>query len=225
MSLRNCVIAVFLSAIVSVAACSKSNPVAPTSPTAAVDPSLTASVATPRPISPANGAAIPNLSQPVTLTVLNAIVTQPGGTTYSFEVATDSAFTAKVQTKDGVAEGSGGQTSLKLDALAPAKDYFWHARATAGGTVGVFGVTYKLPSVRRSRSKHPLRLVRLVARRPARGRHCARPTPRARGPSAPSVTGSRSRRHRRSRPSSRPRRLRRVSTRPALFQRRIFRSW
>ncbi len=143
MSLRHCVIAVFLGAIVSVAACSKSNPVAPTSTTAAVDPSLTASVTTPRPISPANGAAIPNLSQPVTLTVLNAIVTQSGGTTYSFEVATDSGFTAKVQTKDGVAEAAGGQTSLKLDALAPAKDYVWHARATAGGTVGVWGVTYK----------------------------------------------------------------------------------
>ncbi len=143
MSLRNSVIAVFLCAIVSVAACSKSNPVSPSSTAAAIDPSLTASVATPRPISPTNGAAIPNLSQPVTLTVLNAIVTQPGGTTYSFEVAIDSAFTAKVQTKDGIAEGSGGQTSLKLDALAPAKDYFWHARATAGGTVGVYGVTYK----------------------------------------------------------------------------------
>jgi hypothetical protein len=143
MSFRNYGIAISLCALATIVGCSKSNPVSPTATTAAVDPSLTASVATPRPISPANGAAIPNLSQPVTLTVLNAIVTQPGGTTYSFEVATDSGFTAKVQTKDGVAEATGGQTSLKLDALAPAKDYFWHARATAGGTVGVWGVTYK----------------------------------------------------------------------------------
>ena len=79
----------------------------------------------------------------MTLTVLNAVVTKPGGTTYTFEVATDAAFTAKVQTKDGVAEGSGGQTSVKLDALAAAKDYYWHARATAGGTTGVFGAAFK----------------------------------------------------------------------------------
>ena len=143
MSFRNCGIAISLCALATVVGCTKSNPVSPSSTAVAVDPSLTASVTTPRPILPANGAAIPNLSQPVTLTVLNAIVTQPGGTTYSFEVATDSGFTAKVQTKDGLAESTGGQTSLKLDALAPAKDYFWHARATAGGTVGVYGVTYK----------------------------------------------------------------------------------
>jgi hypothetical protein len=84
-----------------------------------------------------------NLAQPVTLTVLNAIVTKPGGTTYTFEVATDAAFSAKVQTKDAVVEGSGGQTAIKLDALAAAKDYYWHARATAGGTTGVFGAVFK----------------------------------------------------------------------------------
>src|SRR5471030_1595988 len=134
-------------ALCAAGACSKSNPVSPSTTAAAtpavVDPSLTASVATPRPLTPSNGASIPNLSQPVTLTVLNAIVTKPGSTTYTFEVATDSGFTAKVQTKDGVAEGSGGQTSVKLDALTPAKDYYWHVRAIAGGTTGVFGVVYK----------------------------------------------------------------------------------
>ena len=143
MILRTHRIAVTLFAILLIAGCSKSNPVSPTPAAAVVDPSLTASVTTPRPLTPANGAAIPNLSQPVTITVLNAIVTQPGATLYSFEVATDAAFTAKVQTKDGVAEGSGGQTSLKLDPLAPAKDYFWHARATGGGTTGVFSAAYK----------------------------------------------------------------------------------
>ena len=110
---------------------------------AAVDPLLTASVATPRPVSPAAGVTIANLAQPVTLSVANAIVTKSGGTTYTFEVATDAGFTAKVQTKDGVTEGSGGQTSVKLDALTAAKDYYWHARATAGGTTGVFSATSK----------------------------------------------------------------------------------
>ena len=125
-------------------ACSKTSPASPTATTAPTpDSPLTASVATPRPLSPVNGAAIANLAQPVTLVVQNAIVTKSGGTTYTFEIATDAAFSAKVQTKDAVAEGSGGQTSVKLDALAPAKDYYWHARATAGGTTGVFGPAFK----------------------------------------------------------------------------------
>lgn len=126
-------------------ACSKNTPASP-SPAAtapAVDTTLTASVATPRPLTPVNGAAIANLAQPITLAVQNAIVTKRGGTTYTFEVATDAAFAARVQTKDAVAEGGGGLTSIKLDALAPARDYYWHARATAGGTTGVFGQAFK----------------------------------------------------------------------------------
>ena len=125
------------------AACSKSSPASPSAATTSVtDAALTGSVTTPRPVAPANSANIANLAQPVVLTVANAIVTKATGTTYTFEVASDSAFTTKVQTKDGVAEGS-GQTSVKLDALNPAKDYYWHARATAGGTTGVFGTTFK----------------------------------------------------------------------------------
>jgi hypothetical protein len=138
-------IIVSLTGVLLAAACSKSTPASPT-PTAGAavaGSSLTGSVTTPRPLAPAAGTIIPNLSQPVTLTVQNAIVTKTGSTTYTFEVATDAAFTAKVQTKDGVAEGSSGQTSVKLDALAAGTDYYWHARATAGGTTGVFGAVLK----------------------------------------------------------------------------------
>ncbi len=133
-----------LNAFLVVAACSHNSPTSPTATGgAASDSALTASVTAPRPLTPANGAAIANIAQPVTLTVQNAVVTKTGGTTYTFEVATDAAFAAKVQTKDGVAEGSNGQTAVKLDTLAPATDYFWHARATGGGTTGVFGAAYK----------------------------------------------------------------------------------
>jgi hypothetical protein len=62
---------------------------------------------------------------------------------YTFEVATDPAFATKIQTKDGIAQGSGQQTVVRLDPLTPAKDYYWHARATAGGTTGLFGPVYK----------------------------------------------------------------------------------
>src|SRR5471030_201180 len=49
-------------------------------------------------------------AQPITLVVQNAVASK-AGTTYIFEVAADVAFT-KVQTKDGIAEGSSGQTSV-----------------------------------------------------------------------------------------------------------------
>ena len=126
-------------------ACSKSGN--PAEPSAAATPvsgaeALTASIAAPRPLAPGNNVQIRNVDQPVTLVVRNAVSTK-SGVTYTFEVATDSAFAAKVQTKDAVVEGTNGQTTVRLDALAPSTDYYWHARATSRGTTGVFGARYK----------------------------------------------------------------------------------
>jgi hypothetical protein len=118
-------------------ACANSNPSQPSS-----DSGLTASVTVPRPAQPATNATIRFADQPVTLMVQNAASTG-SGTTYTFEVATDATFASKLQTKDSVAEGSSGQTSVRLDALPGGRDYFWHARATAGGTTGPFSATYK----------------------------------------------------------------------------------
>lgn len=103
----------------------------------------TASIAAPRPVTPANNAAVRNADQPMTLAAANAVTTSSTGVTYTFEVASDAAFTNRVQTWNDVAEGSGGQTSRRLDPLAPAHDYWWHVRATAGGTTGVFGPAFK----------------------------------------------------------------------------------
>jgi len=71
-----------------------------------------------------------------------AVTTAAAGTVYTFEVASDAAFTTKVQTKGGVAEGS-GQTTVRLDALPAARDYYWHVLATSGSTTGVFGAASK----------------------------------------------------------------------------------
>jgi hypothetical protein len=57
-------------------------------------------------------------------------------------VATDSNFANKIQSRADVAEGANGQTSTRLDQLAPATTYYWHARATGAGTTGAFGQTY-----------------------------------------------------------------------------------
>jgi hypothetical protein len=105
--------------------------------TSPVRPAGDTTVTTAGPVSPANGAQVPNLSQPVTLTVSNAVVTDPSaGVTYTFEVASDAGFANKVQTKD-VPQGT-GQTSVKLDALPPGQDYFWRVRTTSGTTVGAY---------------------------------------------------------------------------------------
>jgi hypothetical protein len=108
-----------------------------------VTPSGSVTVTVAAPSSPANGAQIPNLQQPVTLVASNALVTDAGAAvTYTFEVATDAAFLSKVVTRDVLQ--TPGQTLLKLDMLLPAgKDYFWHVRATAGDTVGTFSSAVK----------------------------------------------------------------------------------
>ena len=127
-------------------ACSKSGALQPSSPDAGSSASaaaLTASVGAPFPVSPGNNIQIKFADQPVTVIVSNAVVTKSTGTTYAFEIATDSAFATKVQTKDGVAEGGSVQTGVRLDNLAAARDYYWHARAVGGGTTGVFGPASK----------------------------------------------------------------------------------
>jgi hypothetical protein len=122
-------------------ACSKSS--SPTEPSTSASPaadnkSATASVTVPRPTSPAAGATIRNVDQPVTLVVGNAVLTQSAAATYTFEVSTDSSFSTKAYSKTGVAAGASGQTSLTIDKIAAGTSYFWHARAEGGGTVGPF---------------------------------------------------------------------------------------
>ena len=128
---RACCGILSLAALLAAAACG-STPAAPTPP--AVAPQL---------VTPANGAQVANQTQPVKLVVNNAPAATTAGTrTYTFELASDVAFTNKVQTKDGVAEGS-GQTSVTLDPLTSVKDYYWRARAQTGTTPGTFSDPFK----------------------------------------------------------------------------------
>jgi hypothetical protein len=107
-------------------------------------PSGAASIAAPAGgVQPPPNTTVRFSDQPITLAVANALVTQPSGTTYTFEVASDPNFATKVQTKADVAEGANGQTSVRLDQLAGSTDYYWHARTSSNGTVGAFGPTYK----------------------------------------------------------------------------------
>jgi hypothetical protein len=126
---------------VTVTACGTSTPTQPTSTNSSS--TVTPSIGAPIPLQPANGAQLKFSEQPVTLASQNAVTTDSGSPTYTFEVATDSAFAAKLQVKDGVAQGSGTQTSVTLGALPESKDYYWHVRAQGGGTTGVFSPPMK----------------------------------------------------------------------------------
>ncbi len=101
-----------------------------------VSPNGTTTVSTALAISPANGAQIANAAQPVTLSVNDALVAgAASGVTYRFEVATDVAFTNKVQTQD--VPQTAGQTAVTLGKLS-AGDYYWHVRTMAGTTLSGF---------------------------------------------------------------------------------------
>ncbi|MDE3154765.1 MAG: hypothetical protein KGN76_06660, partial [Acidobacteriota bacterium] len=126
-----------------VAACGTSNPAQPSSVSATAGATGTASVTTPQPLQPSDAAQVAYTSQPVTLSVKNAVTTGSGAVTYTFEIATDSGFASKVQTKADVAAGGNGQTSVTLDTLTGGSDYYWHARVQQDGTTGVFGTTRK----------------------------------------------------------------------------------
>jgi len=135
----------YLSAVLAVslaAGCAYNNASNPSEPSSTPPPDaagVSASVTAPQPVSPADGAQIRNADQPVTLTVRNVVTTSSATPTYTFEVGTDANFGTKAFTKAGVAEGSGGQTTVTIDRLSAGADYFWHVRAEGSGTVGRFG--------------------------------------------------------------------------------------
>jgi hypothetical protein len=92
-------------------------------------PSSTTTIGTVTLVSPAQGAQISDLAQPITLAVQNATTTGKNPLTYNFEVATDSQFANRVYTKSGVTAGTSGQTSQQIDRLTPGQAYYWRARA------------------------------------------------------------------------------------------------
>ena len=124
-------------------ACTKSSPARPTESGAAPAGEAVTSatvngitLTTPQLVAPTAGQRFRFADQPLTLTAKNAASTGSTPLTYTFQVANDANFTSIAYSKDGVAEGTGGQTSLKIDKLAGNKDYYWRVRASSGGSAG-----------------------------------------------------------------------------------------
>jgi hypothetical protein len=97
--------------------------------------SATATVGAPVLVSPAGGASIGWANQPITMVVTN-VSGVSSAATYTFEVATDAAFTNKVSTK--TASAGTNQTSVQADTLAALATYYWRARVQDGSTTGPF---------------------------------------------------------------------------------------
>ena len=95
------------------------------------------SLTAPTPSTPNDGFAFRYAEQPLGLSVKNAVTTG-SSPTYTFQVAADAAFATLVHNQEGVAQGANGTTSIVLPKLPGAKTYFWRARATSSGTVGLF---------------------------------------------------------------------------------------
>jgi hypothetical protein len=90
------------------------------------------SITPPSPVEPRDGVAIAVDKQPVTLLLENAASNGERPLRYVFEVATDTGFTNKVFTREGVTPGE-GRTALRLpDPLASGRTYYWRAQAVDG---------------------------------------------------------------------------------------------
>ena len=127
-----------LVAAVSLTACEASKSATPLSPTVA-GPIPGVDISAPKVLEPIPGSRISTDRQPVTLLVENAGSTGVRPLTYSFDIAIDAAFNNKVFSREGIAQGDAGRTSLRLsDALASGRTYYWRARAQDGANTGPY---------------------------------------------------------------------------------------
>src|SRR5436190_11182366 len=121
-----------LAASVVLISCESSKSSNPLSP-AVAGPIPGVNISAPKMLEPVPGQRIAVDRQPVTLLIENSSTNGVRPLSYAFEIATDAAFNSKVFTRDSIAPGEGGRTSLRLpDALQTGRTYFWRAKALDG---------------------------------------------------------------------------------------------
>src|SRR5215831_16167311 len=99
--------------LVAAAGCQTSKSSSPTAPTVA-GPIAGVTISAPVLLQPAQGFKFKESEQPIQLVIQNATTNGVRALTYTFEVATDSAFTAKVFSRSKVAPGDNNQTTASL---------------------------------------------------------------------------------------------------------------
>jgi len=120
--------ALFALTLVGCEASKSQNPLSPSvaGPLAGVD------ITAPRLLEPAQGFKVKQSQQPLKLLIENSTSTGVRPIAYSFEVASDSEFQAKVYARSGVPTGDGGRTSVTVDRLDLGRPYYWRVRAEDG---------------------------------------------------------------------------------------------
>jgi hypothetical protein len=110
---------------VSMLACGTNNPTRPSM-----------SFAAPSSQQPANDTAY-NFAQPISLQILNVVRTGSSPVTYSVEVSKRADFTGTPAfSRDGIAEGTDGTTTVALPLLDGNTTYYWHWRAVVDSIAG-----------------------------------------------------------------------------------------
>jgi hypothetical protein len=95
-------------------------------------------ITAPRPVEPAQGTKLKFSQQPVRLMVENAATNGVRPLSYTFELASDSAFQTKVFARSGVTPGPDGKTAVVIEKLDIGRTYYWRARAEDGANTGPF---------------------------------------------------------------------------------------
>jgi hypothetical protein len=72
------------------------------------------------------------------LTVRNVTPSDGSTPTYHFQVSLNSSYSPIAAEQSGVAQGTGGETSWRVNVPLPAGTYYWHVRAQSGSTSGPF---------------------------------------------------------------------------------------
>ncbi len=97
-----------------------------------------------RPLTPANNAQIAYAQQPIALTVSNGVTAGTSALTYTVEVASDAAFTRKDFVRENVAEVASGTTTVTIDRLPGARQYFWRFQVNAPRQPGPYSAVRSL---------------------------------------------------------------------------------
>ena len=120
------------------AACELTKTENPLSPSVA-GPIPGVEISAPKLLEPLSGQQIAGDKQPITLLIENAWSTGQRPLSLLVEVATDAGFANIVFSRDDVALGEGGRTSLVLpSALGTGRAYYWRALAKDGANTGPY---------------------------------------------------------------------------------------
>jgi hypothetical protein len=128
--------AVPLIALLALAGCEHQKSSNPLSPTIA-GPIPGVEITQPKLLEPGQGVKFRDRQQPITLVVENASTNGVRPLRYGFQIATDAGFTNVVFSRQDVAQGGNGRTSLKLqDKLQLGRTYYWRSWAYDGANTG-----------------------------------------------------------------------------------------